>query len=84
MVLLHLESFREHRAHAAARIDESTLPAIYPEAGITGVHPLAWKQKYMGGRSFYTALCHTGASCQDELFVRAIALGAEWAGGTAG
>jgi type 1 glutamine amidotransferase len=35
----------------------------------------------MGGRSFYTALGHTGASYQDELFVRSIALGVEWAGG---
>jgi type 1 glutamine amidotransferase len=62
------------------RIDESTLPPSYPEAGTTGIHPLAWKQTYMGGRSFYTALGHIGASYEDELFLRSIALGVEWAG----
>lgn len=62
------------------RIDESTLPPTYPEAGLTGVHPLAWKQAYMGGRSFYTALGHIGAGYEDELFLRSIALGVEWAG----
>lgn len=63
------------------RVEESSLPDNYPDAGRTGLHPLSWKQHYMGGRSFYTALGHTGASYQDELFVRSIALGVEWAGG---
>ena len=61
------------------RVDESTLPDSYPEAGRTGVHPLAWRQEYVGARSFYTALGHTAESYQDELFLRSIALGVEWA-----
>lgn len=62
------------------RIDESTLPASYPDSGLTGIHPVAWKQTYMGGRSFYTALGHIGASYEDDLFLRSIAVGVEWAG----
>lgn len=61
------------------RVDESTLPAAYPDAGRTSIHPLAWRQEYVGARSFYTALGHTAESYQDELFLRSIALGVEWA-----
>lgn len=78
--------FRDNPANNTAltqllRIDESTLPADYPDGGRTGIHPLAWRQEYVGGRSFYTALGHTGESYQEELFVRSIALGVEWAAG---
>lgn len=62
------------------RLDESSLPSDYPDAGLTGNHPLSWRQTYQGGRSFYTALGHTGESYTDELFLATIALGVEWAG----
>ena len=63
------------------RLDESSVLPNYPDAGITGVHPLSWKQDLPGGgRSFYTALGHTGASYTEEAFLRSIALGTEWAG----
>lgn len=63
------------------RIDESTLPANYPDGGHYGTHPLAWRQEYMGARSYYTALGHTGDSYKDELFLRSIALAVEWSAG---
>lgn len=61
-------------------LDESSLPSDYPDAGRTGKHPLSWRQTYQGGRSFYTALGHTGASYDDPFFLATIALGVEWAG----
>jgi type 1 glutamine amidotransferase len=62
------------------RIDESSL-ADYPEAGLYGAnHAIAWKQTFHGARSFYTSMGHTPESYDDELFLRSIALGVEWAG----
>ena len=61
-------------------LDETSLPADYPDAGRTGAHPVAWRQTFQGGRSFYTALGHTGESYADDLFLATVALGVEWAG----
>jgi len=61
-------------------LDETSLPADYPDAGWTGAHPLSWRQSFQGGRSFYTALGHTGESYTEDLFLATIALGVEWAG----
>lgn len=69
-----------HALEPLLTLDESTLPSDYPDAGFTGDHPLSWRQTYQGGRSFYTAMGHTGASYTDDLFLATIALGVEWAG----
>jgi type 1 glutamine amidotransferase len=61
------------------RLDEATLPASYPAFGRTGIHPVAWRHEYMGGRAFYTALGHTAESYQDEVFLRMLAAGIDWA-----
>lgn len=60
-------------------IDERTLPADYPDAGRYGRHFIAWKQRYAGARSFYSALGHTGAS-YDGSHLEMLARGIEWAG----
>jgi type 1 glutamine amidotransferase len=63
------------------RIDEVSMnDATYPVAGLTGIHPLAWRHEFHGARSFYTALGHSGESYQEPLFLKSIALGVEWAG----
>jgi type 1 glutamine amidotransferase len=69
--------------HELLRLDESTLPdAGYPDVGFYAPkdHPLAWTQDYRCARVFYTALGHTGDSYSEELVLRHIALGTEWAG----
>ena len=66
-------------------LDESSIAKYfpdYPEAGFYGAegHPLSWTQHFQCARMFYTALGHTGESYGEELFLRSIALGTEWAG----
>jgi type 1 glutamine amidotransferase len=66
-------------------LDESSIAKYYPdypEAGFYGAegHPLSWTQRFQCARVFYTALGHTGESYGEELFLRSIALGTEWAG----
>ncbi len=47
-----------------------------------GYHPIAWRQNYGGGRSFYTAMGHTDESYSEESFVRFLADAVDWAGAT--
>lgn len=66
-------------------LDESSLQAYrpsYPDEGFYGDagHPLAWTHEYACGRTFYTSFGHTGASFQEEPFLRFLAVGTEWAG----
>lgn len=42
-------------------------------------HPIAWYQRFDGGRSFYTALGHTEASWDESAFVSHVAGGIDWA-----
>ncbi len=44
-----------------------------------GYHPLAWYHEYDGGRAFYTALGHTIESYSEELFLRHVWGGIEYA-----
>lgn len=44
-------------------------------------HPIAWKQRYDGGRSFYTGLGHTEEAFDDPVFRRHLHEGIEWAAG---
>lgn len=46
-----------------------------------GNHPIAWYHDHLGGRSFYTGLGHTGASYTEELFLKHIWGGIEYAMG---
>jgi type 1 glutamine amidotransferase/cytochrome c2/glucose/arabinose dehydrogenase len=44
-------------------------------------HPIAWKQSYDGGRSFYTGLGHTNEAYETPRFLRHLYEGIEWAAG---
>lgn len=46
-----------------------------------GNHPIAWYHNYDGGRAFYTGLGHTIASYEEELFLRHLWGGVQYAMG---
>jgi type 1 glutamine amidotransferase len=76
-----------HNLHILLSLDEDS-PVDYPGTGSpawlrVGNHPLAWRQEYGGGRSFYTALGHTIESWSEPAFMRHIVLGIVWAAGGA-
>ncbi|MGI9546272.1 MAG: ThuA domain-containing protein, partial [Flavobacteriaceae bacterium] len=61
--------------HVIMTIDESTY-----EGGTNGAyHPMSWYHEYDGGRSFYTALGHTNESFSDELYLKHILGGIQYA-----
>ena len=55
------------RVHILATIDERTYDPR--DAAMGADHPIAWCQRYDGGRSVYTAMGHTTASYREPLFV---------------
>ena len=56
-------------------IDESTY-----EGGTNGdYHPMSWYHEYDGGRAFYTALGHTEESFSEELFLKHLLGGIQYA-----
>ncbi len=56
-------------------LDESTY-----EGGANGdYHPMSWYHEYDGGRSFYTALGHTDESFSEELFLKHLLGGIQYA-----
>ncbi|WP_088342343.1 ThuA domain-containing protein [Robiginitalea sediminis] len=56
-------------------IDESTY-----EGGENGdYHPMAWYHEYDGGRAFYTALGHTDASFSEDLYLKHLLGGIQYA-----
>jgi cytochrome c len=56
------------KVHVLATLDESTY-----SGGENGFdHPIAWCQKYDGGRAWYTALGHTEESYSEPLFLKHI------------
>jgi type 1 glutamine amidotransferase len=63
--------------HILIKIDESTYTG-----GTTGEnHPMVWYHKYDGGRAFYTALGHTSESYTEDLFMKHLWGGIEYAMG---
>lgn len=65
-------------------VDESTYDARARSRDKSGegmgeFHPIAWYQEFEGGRAFYTALGHLGASYSDTLFMAHIYGGLYWA-----
>jgi type 1 glutamine amidotransferase len=72
------------KLHFLLSVDETTYK---PEAnwgakqgkGMGAFHPISWYQEYDGGRAFYTALGHIGASYSDEAFLHHIYGGIYWA-----
>ncbi len=58
-------------------VDESTY-----EGGTNGDnHPMAWQHEYDGGRSFYTAMGHTKESFSEELYLKHLLGGINYAVG---
>ena len=56
-------------------VDESTY-----EGGTNGdYHPMSWYHEYDGGRAFYTALGHTEESYTDEIYLRHLLGGIQYA-----
>jgi type 1 glutamine amidotransferase len=54
------------RVHVLATVDEHSYRA--GDATMGADHPIAWCQRYDGGRSVYTAMGHTSASYREPLF----------------
>ncbi len=67
-----------------ATVDESTYDPVGYTGGFMGDdHPLAWCQRYDGGRAFYTGMGHTSDSYREPLFLQHILGGIEMAVGVA-
>ncbi|AYN69699.1 PKD domain-containing protein [Euzebyella marina] len=61
--------------HVVMRVDESTY-----EGGLNGDnHPFAWYHEYDGGRAFYTGAGHTSESYSEDLFLKHLLGGIEYA-----
>ncbi len=61
--------------HVLITIDESTY-----EGGTNGAyHPMAWYHEYDGGRAFYTELGHTEESYTEELYLKHLLGGIQYA-----
>ena len=73
--------------HVLMSLDESTYdPRGYSVPGGSapmGDHPIAWCQRYEGGRSFYTALGHRGSYWSEPLLLAHVLGGIEMAAGVA-
>ncbi|MDX3691640.1 ThuA domain-containing protein [Streptomyces europaeiscabiei] len=63
------------RAHVLASLDESS----YSGGTMNGDHPIAWCQKYQGGRAFYTGGGHTKESFAEPAFRQHLLGGIRWA-----
>jgi type 1 glutamine amidotransferase len=61
-------------------VDESTYkPETGKGTGMGAFHPISWYQPYEGGRAFYTALGHIGATYRDPVFLHHLYGGIYWA-----
>ena len=61
-------------------VDESTYKAETSKGkGMGAFHPVSWYQAYDGGRAFYTALGHMGATYRDPVFLHHLYGGIYWA-----
>ncbi|MDX2196728.1 MAG: ThuA domain-containing protein [Cytophagales bacterium] len=61
-----------------ATIDEKS----YKGGNMGDYHPMAWYHEYDGGRAFYTALGHTSESYKEELFLKHVLGGINYAMGS--
>lgn len=70
-------AFRDNprpRVHVLLTVDEASY-----EGGTMGAdHPIAWCHERLGGRSFYTALGHTGESFAEPAFLRHLRGALSW------
>ena len=65
------------RVRVLATVDEST----YTGGGMGSDHPIAWCQEYDGGRAWYSAMGHTGASFREPRFLAHLLAGIRYAAG---
>ncbi len=65
--------------HVLATYDEST----YDGARMGPDHPIAWCQRFEGGRSWYTGMGHGAEAFSEENFLEHLLGGIEWAAGAA-
>jgi type 1 glutamine amidotransferase len=65
------------RVRVLATVDEST----YTGGGMGTDHPVAWCQEYDGGRSWYSAMGHTGESFREPRFLAHLLAGIRYATG---
>jgi cytochrome c len=65
------------RVRVLATVDEST----YTGGGMGTDHPVAWCQEYDGGRSWYSAMGHTGESFREPRFLDHLLAGIRYATG---
>jgi type 1 glutamine amidotransferase len=65
------------RVRVLATVDEST----YRDGGMGTDHPIAWCQEYDGGRSWYSAMGHTGESFREPRFLAHLLAGLRYAAG---
>ena len=70
--------------HVLASLDESTYEEADGSDGVDDDHPIAWCQKYDGGRSWYTGMGHTEDSYAEANFLEHLLGGIEDAAGAAG
>lgn len=61
--------------HILAKLDEST----YENGSMGDDHPIAWCHKYDGGRAWYTGGGHTKESYAEEMFLKHLLGGIQWA-----
>jgi type 1 glutamine amidotransferase len=76
--------------HQLIQLDESTIEqwrtpsdgSFYPDVGYYGDagHPLVWTMRYECARVFYSSFGHTGEAWTDDLNLRMMTTGVEWAG----
>jgi type 1 glutamine amidotransferase/regulation of enolase protein 1 (concanavalin A-like superfamily) len=67
--------------HVLLKMDESTYTEEDGSDGTDDDHPIAWCQRYDGGRSWYTGLGHTMASYSEPLYLAHLEAGIEIAAG---
>jgi type 1 glutamine amidotransferase len=79
--------FRENprpNVHVLASLDESSYDPFRGDMGPGAAdHPIAWCQKFEGGRSVYTGMGHPAAAWSDSKFLRHILGAIEMAAGHA-
>ena len=63
--------------HVLLTMDESTYAEADGTDTVDDDHPIAWCQRYDGGRSWYTGLAHTQASFSDPTMLGHLAAGIE-------
>ena len=78
------ETHRNDKLTYLMTVDESTYDANADWGQLKGnglgdFHPIAWYQKFEGGRSFYTALGHMAATYSNPQFLNHIYGGIYWA-----